>query len=149
MTPAHRVRWKIATRQAVADAGGVEAAADILGLSITQVSRCQTGHAPDLLTLAGALALADASGTRAFAEIFADMAGCRLTQQSDADEAAPCERKALTDCLTESSELIHQIAAALADGTISATERGLIRRAMGNLKDSLADAERAFDKGGM
>jgi hypothetical protein len=149
MTPAHRVRWKIATRQAVADAGGVEAAAAILGLSITHVSRYQTGHAPDLLTLSGALALADASGTRAFAEIFADMAGCRLTQQCDADEAAPGERKAVTACLSEAGELIHQIAAALADGAISATERGLIRRAIGDLKDSLADAERAFDKGGV
>lgn len=139
MTPLHRSRWKMATRQAVTDAGGVEAAAAILGVSIGHVSKYQTGHMPDVLTLSGALALAQNSGTMAFAELFADLAGCRLVEQRGSDEAAPGEIPALMAAVSECSELSHQVADALRDGTISPRERGQILQAAHDLSDALSD----------
>ena len=147
MTPLHRARWKLATRQAVTDAGGVEAAAAILRVSIGHVSKYQTGHAPDILTLSGALMLAEHSGTRAFAELFADLAGCRLVDQHDADAAAPTEIAAMMATVSECSEVSHQIAEALRDGSVSPRERGLVLKSVNDLTDALSDIRAALTAG--
>lgn len=138
-----RTRWKLATSAAITEAGGLDVAAAAARVSLSQMHRYKTGSAPDLLTISGALALAEASGCRAFADLFADLAGLRCTAQREADEAAPGERRALAAGLSEAGELIHQIAEAMADGVITPTERGRILKSVADMQDVLADIQRA------
>ncbi len=140
MTPAHRPLWKLATKALIRDAGGLDAASALLEqiglpLSLTQLSRCQTGHAPDMLSAGHALALTEATGSAAFAELFAPLAGKRLAPARGAEQAAPSGIAALCALISEASEVVHKGAEALADGALSATEEDAILKALGDLTE--------------
>jgi len=131
--------WKDATRGAIRDAGGLDAAAAILKLSTTQLSRCQIPHHPDLLAIPAALRLAELTGHRGFAEVFAHLSGHRL-EPIAAEPCAPAARmKAGAALLSEAAEVAHRIGAALGDGAISDAEAADIRRALADFGEAADD----------
>ncbi len=143
LPPGLRAALKHAALRLIAEAGGIHEAAKLAGISPAQMGRYQAGSEPDLMPLDVALVLTAATGGESFGDLFADLAGCRLVAQREADEPAPAEMPALMGGLSEAAEVIHLIGAALADGVISPTERGQIRRGVADLKDQLSDIERA------
>jgi hypothetical protein len=74
---------KAATRLAVADAGGVEASAAALGLSVGQVSRCMLVAHPDTLSLRHAALLQAAGPSVRITAALANLSGCALLALSD------------------------------------------------------------------
>jgi hypothetical protein len=140
ISPGLAARWKVATKRAVHELGNAEAAA-LAGLSAGALSRMAAGHFPDILPLDAALAIADASGTRAFAEVFADMAGCRLASRRGGDDPAPLPMPALAAAISEAAEFVHVAAQALADGKVSQREAHDLMRVIGDHAAAMADVE--------
>jgi hypothetical protein len=131
--------WKAATREAIRAAGGLDAAALLLQLSTTQLSRCQMPHHPDLLAASAALRLAELTGHRGFAEVFAHLSGHRL-EPIPAEPCAPAARmKAGAALASEAAEVAHRIVAALGDGQISNAEAADIRRALADFNEASDD----------
>jgi hypothetical protein len=143
MSAGHKAVWKAATKRAIHEIGNAEAAA-LAGLSPGALSRMAAGHHPDLLPLDAALAIADASGTRAFAEVFADMAGCRLACRRGEDDPAPAALPALAAAISEAAEFVHVAAQALADGKVSPREAHDLLRVIGDHAAAMADVERGL-----
>ena len=137
---AHRL--KAATRVAVQECGGLLEASQVCGLSTTQLSRCQTAHHPDLLSPSAMAALAEHTGTRAFAEFFAGLAGCSLRCEPETEERAAIPAAAAT--LAEACEIAHVIGQSLADGVLTPKEQADIRRVAGDLREALSSLEAAM-----
>ena len=143
LSPSLLNRLKAATRLAVQDAGGLHEAGVACGLSTTQLSRLQSAHHPDVISGAAMTVLAEFSGTRAFAEFFAGVAGCSLRCDGEATQRAAIPAAAAA--LSEACELSHVIGQALADGRLSPRERTEIRRVMADIREALASLDAALD----
>jgi hypothetical protein len=135
-------RLKAATRLAVQECGGLHEAGVACGLSTSQLSRLQSAHHPDLITGCAMAALAEYSGTRAFAEFFADLAGCSLRCEPEHEDRDAIPAAAAT--LSEACEISHVIGQALADGELSPREQTDIRRVASDLRDALSSLEGAM-----
>jgi hypothetical protein len=148
MNPVHRHLWTQATKALIADAGGLDAASALLAqagqsLSITQLSRCQTPHAPDLLGREAMLALCEITGSPAFAEMLAAMAGKRLAPARGAEEDSPEAVGAVAALISECAEVTHRAAEALRDGKITPTEGAAVLKALGDLSETMSDVQQA------
>lgn len=128
-----------AASEAAIKSVGQDAVAELLGLSTTQLSRYGAPHHPDLIKPADALALAEFTGHRGFAEVFAHLSGHRL-EPIAAEPCAPAARmKAGAALLSEAAEVAHRIGAALGDGAISDAEAADIRRALADFGEAADD----------
>lgn len=146
MNPFHRALWKQATKALIADAGSLEAASALLRqegetLSVTQLSRCQTPHAPDLISREHVLALSEVTASPAFAELFAVMAGKRLAPARGADEELPDAIGAVAGLISECSEVAHRCAEALRDGKITPAEIDMLLKSLGDLSEQISDVQ--------
>jgi hypothetical protein len=142
LDPALRLRLKAATRLAVQDCGGLHEAHLVTGLSTSQLSRCQAAGNGDLIGLPALVLMAEHSGTRGFAEFFADLAGCSLRSEEPADPAGAIQAGAAA--LSEACELAHVIGQALADGKLTPKEQADIRRVAGDAREAMSVLERAM-----
>lgn len=142
LDPGLRNRLKAATRLAVQDCGGLHEAHLVTGLSTSQLSRCQAAGNDDLISFTAMVQLAEHTGTRGFAELFADLAGCSLRCE---EPVAPSGAiPAAVAALSEGCELSHVIGQALADGVLTPKEQADIRRVAGDVRESMAVLERAM-----
>ena len=142
LAPALAHRLKAATRLAVQECGGLHEAGQVCGLSTSQLSRLQSAHHPDLISGCAMAALTEHSGTRAFADFFAALAGCSLREEDEVDPRGAIP--AAADALSESCELAHVIGRALADGELTPREQSDIRRVSSDLREALLALEGAM-----
>lgn len=133
------LHWKAATRTAIAAAGGLDAAAALLGLSTTQLSRCQTPHHSDLLSTAHALALAEHTGARGFGEVFAHLSGHRLEPVAETPPPPQGRMTAAAATLSECAEFCHRAAEAMRDGRISDAELADLKRCLAEVAETADD----------
>lgn len=126
---------KAATRLAVAEAGGGEAAAAAIGLSVGQVSRCTRPEYPDTLSLRHAAMLEAAGPSTRISAALARLSGCALLALSEYQETEPLAVR-LAVVGARSGAVFADAAQALADRHVSRAEAAALVESL----DALARA---------
>lgn len=138
-----RFRVKAATRDLIRMAGALERAAEIAGVSSSQLSRCQSAGNDDLISMRAALRLERECGMPLVTAAMAEAQGRRVVDPRDAD-AAGCLLGAYTGVLTGNAELQSAMAHALADGTVTPAEADLIARHITGTENALIQLKQAL-----
>jgi hypothetical protein len=135
-----RVRWQIkaATRGLVDRAGGYRRAEEITGVSDTHLQRCGDTEHDGLIGLAAVIHLERDVGRPLVTELLASLAGYRLVRADRPPEHAPVP-VAFSSALEETSALMTEAAAALADGHVSEHEARSIAAAADKARASIDD----------
>lgn len=137
---AHAQLWVAATRQLVRDAEGLDRAAAVLGVSVSQMARYQAAHEPDRLTAAQAMLLTEHTGSRAFGDLFAHLSGYRLEPIAEDPAPAALDRMdALSALVSEASEVIHNAGQSMRDGHVTDAELQTLRRVLHDFLDCADD----------
>ena len=131
-------RLKQAARALVGAAGGIEAAADILGKGKSTVARWQSINDEDYSMPIDAVAALEAvtHGTAGHPQVTREL--CRLAggvfvPLPDPDIADECLRGGVMQISTELGDVARELNAALADGRISPREREAVQREIQDL----------------
>lgn len=127
--------WFIAIKQATRDlvraSCGIVAAGEIAHASRSEVSRWQSATDPDIIPLAAVLALEAECGQPLVTGAMARLHGMRLAGDGPASAAAIAASHA--QIMQHFARLMQDMAHALADGQITPSEAGSLRRLGGDL----------------
>lgn len=136
----HRI--KAATRDLVKACGGVVRSGEVAHVSKSEISRYQSASDPDVIGLPQALALEAECGLPLITTVMADLSGRRLTDGAIASDGEVFNRHAET--VRAASEVISAMAAAQADGHLTAAELEIVDRAYGDMERALAGVRAAI-----
>lgn len=143
MNEHHHHLIKAATRDLIKLTGGLERASSIASISTTQLSRWQSPHHADLITLSAALALEAECGVPLVTRAMAESTGHRVVS-ADAEHGDVTSLLAVQATMMEAQGLLAgEVARALADGRVTPTEAESIRRVAGVLEEGLTSLRAA------
>ncbi|MCA3636886.1 MAG: hypothetical protein IOC54_14310 [Methylobacterium sp.] len=127
--------WFIAIKQATRDlvlaSRGVVAAGEVAHASRSEVSRWQCATDPDIIPLAAVLALEAECGQPLVTGAMARLHGMRLSGEAPSSAAAIAASHA--QIMQHFARLMQDMAHALADGQITPSEAGSLRRLGGDV----------------
>lgn len=131
-------RLKLAARNLVGAAGGIEAAADILGKGKSTVARWQSINDEDYSMPIDAVAALEAvthgtAGAPQVTRALCALAGGVFVPLPDIDIADDCLRAGVMQISTELGDVARELNSALADGRLTVRERDTVVREINDL----------------
>lgn len=122
----HRI--KAATRDLVKACGGIERAAEISHAGKSTVGRWQHAGEEDIIPLPAVLALEADCDRPYVTRVMADLNGRGLTDAQATETAAGCLTSHHNAVMGRFAEMTSEVAAAMADGTVSPAEAEMVDR---------------------
>lgn len=141
MTNAWFHRIKAANRELIKRNGGIDASAELVSISATQIGRCHNDRDPDLLPTAAILQLEAECGNPIVTRAMAELHGCQLHDPDEKPADGRCLMRDHAEMQQRNSEFQAGIFAHAADNIFTPAEALRSLRDLQPLKKKIADVE--------
>lgn len=141
MTNAWFHRMKAANRQLIKSNGGIEACAEMISMSSTQIGRCHSDKDPDLLPIHVVIQLEAECGTLYVTQAMAELQGCALSDPREKPVDGRCLMRDNAELQQVNSEYQARLYGRTADNVFTPSEALATLRDLQPLKTKISDLE--------